>query len=188
MSELRYKHVKTGGVYEIVCEAKTEGTGTPVIVYRNVSTSEVWTRPKVYFMDGRFQPISPTCAVCGGLTTTHIFRDGSLAGCPACCPRTFIPLSNVGIVFSLDREIVKEETTCRSSISCEWTDGTLGCGAVWSHESPNGISVRAALELAAAEGWILVAQRPVCGLHVQDADGNAIDDLPRMLDHFEIAR
>jgi hypothetical protein len=61
---MRFRHYK-GGVYELVCEARLEADGAPVIVYRG-SDGVVWVRPKdVFFeeieVDGmrvpRFAPI-----------------------------------------------------------------------------------------------------------------------------------
>jgi hypothetical protein len=61
---MRYRHYK-GGIYELVCEAKLEADGTPMIVYR-AANGTVWIRPRdVFFqmieVDGqmvtRFTPI-----------------------------------------------------------------------------------------------------------------------------------
>ena len=94
------------------------------------------------------------------------------------------PLDHVGVHFSLEREIVREEVTYTSSIWCEWTDGKHECCEVWKHESKHVISVREALELAAKDGWIVVCGRPVCGCHVDDPDDIDISDLSDMRKHF----
>lgn len=52
-----YRHEKTGGVYQVICNAQLEKTGEPVIVYSNVATGEVWVRPAAEFNDGRFTRI-----------------------------------------------------------------------------------------------------------------------------------
>lgn len=43
-----YRHYK-GGLYETVCDAREEATKRRVVVYRNVESQEVWTRPWVDF-------------------------------------------------------------------------------------------------------------------------------------------
>jgi hypothetical protein len=62
---MRFRHYK-GGIYELVCEARLEADGSPVIVYRGAD-GVVWVRPRdVFFeeveVDGtrvpRFAPIS----------------------------------------------------------------------------------------------------------------------------------
>lgn len=49
-----YRHEKTGGVYQVVCNAKLETTGEPMVVYSNVATGERWVRTAEEFNDGRF--------------------------------------------------------------------------------------------------------------------------------------
>jgi hypothetical protein len=46
---MRFRHYK-GGVYELVCEARLEADGTPVIVYRGTDGA-VWVRPKEAFFE-----------------------------------------------------------------------------------------------------------------------------------------
>jgi hypothetical protein len=62
---MRFRHYK-GGLYELVCEARLEADGAPVIVYRGAD-GQVWVRPRdVFFekveVDGtlvpRFAPVS----------------------------------------------------------------------------------------------------------------------------------
>jgi hypothetical protein len=48
-------HRKTGGEYSVICYGIAEATLTPVVIYKNVSTGEVWTRPCAEFFDGRFK-------------------------------------------------------------------------------------------------------------------------------------
>jgi hypothetical protein len=60
----RFRHYK-GGLYELVCEARLEADGSPMMVYRS-SDGSVWVRPKEVFfeevdVDGtrvpRFSPV-----------------------------------------------------------------------------------------------------------------------------------
>lgn len=46
-------HVKTGGTYRVICEAKSEGNLEPVTVYQGLD-GQVWVRPSGDFYDGRF--------------------------------------------------------------------------------------------------------------------------------------
>jgi hypothetical protein len=50
----RWRHTKTGGVYEFVAEAMNEADASVVIVYRNVETGVTWVRAASEFFDGRF--------------------------------------------------------------------------------------------------------------------------------------
>lgn len=50
----RAVHVKSGGEYEVVEVANMEADQTLVVVYRSLSTGQVWVRPYVEFSDGRF--------------------------------------------------------------------------------------------------------------------------------------
>lgn len=53
------RHVKTGGVYEVICNAQDEhDRDRTMVVYRNVETGERWVRPASEFNDGRFVPIA----------------------------------------------------------------------------------------------------------------------------------
>lgn len=52
-----YRHDKTGGVYEVICNATHESTGEMMVVYRNQATGERWARPAAEFNDGRFTRI-----------------------------------------------------------------------------------------------------------------------------------
>lgn len=49
----KWQHVKSGGVYEVITEARMESTGEAVVVYRS-ATGGVWVRPADEFHDGRF--------------------------------------------------------------------------------------------------------------------------------------
>lgn len=51
-----WKHLKTGGVYEIIRVARIESDLTPAIVYESMR-GEVWVRPEAEFMDGRFEQV-----------------------------------------------------------------------------------------------------------------------------------
>jgi len=50
----RYRHVTTGGVYEIVTRAKQEKDGTEVVIYKALVDGSIWSRPASEFDDGRF--------------------------------------------------------------------------------------------------------------------------------------
>ena len=53
----RYRHVKSGGVYEIVTLAQMESDGAEVVVYRPTNgEARTWVRPRAEFFDGRFVP------------------------------------------------------------------------------------------------------------------------------------
>jgi hypothetical protein len=52
-----YQHVKTGGLYEIVCEGSIESDHAPQVVYRSLDTGKVWIRPRAEFFDGRFKEL-----------------------------------------------------------------------------------------------------------------------------------
>lgn len=52
---VRYRHIKTNGLYEILACGKQEADESDVVVYRNVATGEVWVRPRELFFDGRFR-------------------------------------------------------------------------------------------------------------------------------------
>ena len=49
-----HRHLKTGSLYRVVCEARIEATLDHVIVYES-HYGDVWTRPKTEFYDGRFE-------------------------------------------------------------------------------------------------------------------------------------
>lgn len=51
----RYRHVRTGGVYDVICYAKRESDGAEMAVYWNPVSEEAWVRPKSEFHDGRFE-------------------------------------------------------------------------------------------------------------------------------------
>lgn len=48
------KHLKTGGIYRVLCVGKIEATLEPVVVYQSQKDGEVWIRPLGEFIDGRF--------------------------------------------------------------------------------------------------------------------------------------
>lgn len=41
----RYRHIKTGGIYEGILVATDEATGAQMKVYQSVETGKVWSRP-----------------------------------------------------------------------------------------------------------------------------------------------
>ena len=50
-----YRHKKTAGIYEVICDATRETDGELMVVYRNTATGERWVRPATEFNDGRFE-------------------------------------------------------------------------------------------------------------------------------------
>lgn len=52
----KYKHVKTGGDYVMLCNATLAVNGGPVVVYGSVNDGVIWVRPEGEFYDGRFVP------------------------------------------------------------------------------------------------------------------------------------
>ncbi|MEI7565404.1 MAG: DUF1653 domain-containing protein, partial [Burkholderiaceae bacterium] len=50
----KVEHVKTGGLYQIVCLAKIEATLEDAYVYQALSNMTFWIRPKAEMLDGRF--------------------------------------------------------------------------------------------------------------------------------------
>lgn len=53
-----FRHVKTGGIYEVVCHATIEKTKEVAVVYRSIDTDIKWVRPLSEFFDGRFVDVS----------------------------------------------------------------------------------------------------------------------------------
>lgn len=49
-----FRHVRSGGIYEVLHAASLEATLEPVVVYRSCSDGSVWVRPAAEFSDGRF--------------------------------------------------------------------------------------------------------------------------------------
>lgn len=54
MPGVRYKHVKTGGFYEVLDIATLEATGELAVVYKSTENCRRWIRPYEEFCDGRF--------------------------------------------------------------------------------------------------------------------------------------
>lgn len=52
----KVQHVKTGGLYQIICLAKIEATLEDAYVYQALSNMTYWVRPKTEMLDGRFVP------------------------------------------------------------------------------------------------------------------------------------
>lgn len=52
----RYKHYK-GGEYEVLYFSRHTEQNEELVNYHKIGENEIWSRPKVMFMDGRFQPI-----------------------------------------------------------------------------------------------------------------------------------
>lgn len=56
---MKYRHRKTGGIYEVLYDGCIEADLQPVVIYRNVDPTHdqrVWVRPYTQFHDGRFEP------------------------------------------------------------------------------------------------------------------------------------
>jgi hypothetical protein len=53
----KYRHKKTGHIYELVGCCKWEPDGTHAVLYRRVNPrdDQIWARPVSVFMDGRFE-------------------------------------------------------------------------------------------------------------------------------------
>ena len=54
----RLKHVKTGGLYQVICLAKIEATLEDAFVYQALSNMTYWVRPAKEMLDGRFVKIT----------------------------------------------------------------------------------------------------------------------------------
>lgn len=52
----RWRHVKSGTLYDVVAVGYLERDVSPVVVYRGVVSETVWVRPLSEFLDGRFVP------------------------------------------------------------------------------------------------------------------------------------
>ncbi len=52
----RIRHVKSGGLYEVIAYGKLEVDGSQMTIYRSVETGQIWVRPTSEFKDGRFVP------------------------------------------------------------------------------------------------------------------------------------
>ncbi len=48
------RHVKTGGLYKIICLAKIEATLEDAYVYQALRNMTFWIRPQAEMLDGRF--------------------------------------------------------------------------------------------------------------------------------------
>jgi hypothetical protein len=57
-SARRFRHLKSGGTYRLVCYANMESDCAPAAVYESEDeTGRVWVRPYAEFFDGRFEEI-----------------------------------------------------------------------------------------------------------------------------------
>ena len=50
----KLQHLKTGGLYQIICQANIEATLEQVYVYQALSNQSHWVRPASEMLDGRF--------------------------------------------------------------------------------------------------------------------------------------
>ena len=57
-----YQHKTRGTVYRLTAIATDSDTLKPVVVYSDVDTGMVWTRPASEFFDGRFEVYMPARA------------------------------------------------------------------------------------------------------------------------------
>lgn len=53
-----WKHGKTGGLYQVICEGENEADLVPVVVYQSLTDKRIWVRSKEQFLDGRFTKVS----------------------------------------------------------------------------------------------------------------------------------
>jgi len=53
---MRYIHLKTRDVYNVLCEGVLEKDLTPVVIYYGMD-GRVWVRPSEEFYDGRFDKL-----------------------------------------------------------------------------------------------------------------------------------
>ena len=53
----KYKHYK-GGEYKVLNISRHTEQDEELVNYHKIGESEIWSRPKGMFMDGRFQPIN----------------------------------------------------------------------------------------------------------------------------------
>jgi Protein of unknown function (DUF1653) len=77
---LRYRHKKSGGVYEIMAFARVEATLEWVVVYRSVVDDETWTRPVAEFLDGRFELVASKRQLTSAPLCAASRPDGGQAG------------------------------------------------------------------------------------------------------------
>lgn len=63
LQQTKWRHLKSGHVYRVICEARVEATLEPVVVYcrekewiaHGLHATRAWTRPRDEFLDGRFE-------------------------------------------------------------------------------------------------------------------------------------
>lgn len=53
-----YRHVKSGGEYQVIANGYIEATMEKAVVYQSVKTGMTFVRPYEEFHDGRFEPIN----------------------------------------------------------------------------------------------------------------------------------
>ena len=49
------RHLKSGGLYQVIGEGKIEADLSPVVIYQNIHNRMIWVRPRDEFYDGRFE-------------------------------------------------------------------------------------------------------------------------------------
>ncbi len=52
------RHLKAGGYYQVIGQAKIEATLDMAYVYESMQTHDYWVRPQAEMEDGRFELIS----------------------------------------------------------------------------------------------------------------------------------
>lgn len=53
-----WRHVKSGGLYQVEMLARIEADAVPAVVYRELYGARfAWVRPVAEFLDGRFDPV-----------------------------------------------------------------------------------------------------------------------------------
>lgn len=53
----KFRHVRSGGEYEVVATGFIEADLTPCTIYMSLASGTVWVRPFIEFNDGRFECI-----------------------------------------------------------------------------------------------------------------------------------
>ncbi len=51
---MHWRHVKTGGLYEIIAHADLEANEQTMVIYQSKASGKNWARPASEFYDGRF--------------------------------------------------------------------------------------------------------------------------------------
>lgn len=82
---MKYVHVKTGGLYEVLDEGTDEKTEETVVIYKSLDNDIVWVRSASEFYDGRFRQINP---VVDEKTEYEVWRY-PVEGCRESCAKNY---------------------------------------------------------------------------------------------------